>query len=435
MRILFVAMPDSIHTARWINQIADQPWDIHLFPVYPGEPHKQLRNVTIHGAPAVMRTSRKVLRYCKSLMLGAAGQAKRLLKKPAPADCGCKQAKAPDQGRLKSSLNKLLPPWVDQSKRLARVIRELKPDLIHSLEIQHSAYLTMKARRRLGDRLPPWMINNWGSDIYFFGRDPEHAPKIRAALQAADYYCAECQRDVDLSAKFGFEGLRWPVIPAAGGFHVDEMQQYRQPGPSSQRRVIALKGNHGWAGRSLVALEALKMCLDVLTGYELHVYNAYFDLNVQRAVKQFAADTGILTHLVPKCSHEDILRMHGQARVSIGLSITDGISTSVLEAMIMGSFPVQSFTSCADEWLNDGSNGLLVPPEDAAAAAKAIRRAITDNALVDQAARINLEIAHERLEYEAIQQKVIGLYESVLAQSRARTNKPHTSFATSHSTR
>ena len=32
MRILFVAMADSVHTARWISQIDDQGWDIHLYP-------------------------------------------------------------------------------------------------------------------------------------------------------------------------------------------------------------------------------------------------------------------------------------------------------------------------------------------------------------------------------------------------------------------
>ena len=33
MRVLFVAMADSIHTARWIRQLQGQGWDLHLFPV------------------------------------------------------------------------------------------------------------------------------------------------------------------------------------------------------------------------------------------------------------------------------------------------------------------------------------------------------------------------------------------------------------------
>ena len=48
MRILFVAMANSIHTARWINQLADQGWDIHLFPVEDKGIHPDLRNLTTH---------------------------------------------------------------------------------------------------------------------------------------------------------------------------------------------------------------------------------------------------------------------------------------------------------------------------------------------------------------------------------------------------
>src|SRR5712691_1088768 len=49
MRILFVGFPDSIHTARWINQLADEKWDIHLFPIHDGPVHPDLVNVTVHS--------------------------------------------------------------------------------------------------------------------------------------------------------------------------------------------------------------------------------------------------------------------------------------------------------------------------------------------------------------------------------------------------
>jgi Glycosyl transferase 4-like len=47
-KILFVAMSSSPHTARWIELIADQGWDLHLFPVYSAKPHSFLKNITIH---------------------------------------------------------------------------------------------------------------------------------------------------------------------------------------------------------------------------------------------------------------------------------------------------------------------------------------------------------------------------------------------------
>ena len=78
--------------------------------------------------------------------------------------------------------------------------------------------------------------------------------------------------------------------------------------------------------------------------------------------------------------------------------MSDGISTSFLEAMVMGSFPVQSWTSCAGEWIVDGKSGILVPPDDPAPVAAALRRALTDDRLVDAAAERNRAEAGRRLD-------------------------------------
>src|SRR5207244_10412946 len=95
---------------------------------------------------------------------------------------------------------------------LAEVIRKIQPDLIHSMEFQHCAYLVLAARDILGaEGFPPWLATNWGSDIYLFGRDPKHAPAIRRVLEAADLYSCECHRDVSLGRAVGYRGLGLPV--------------------------------------------------------------------------------------------------------------------------------------------------------------------------------------------------------------------------------
>ena len=65
---------------------------------------------------------------------------------------------------------------------LAALIEELKPDLIHSMEFQHAGYLVLGARDRISGPFPAWLATNWGSDIYYFGRNPEHALQIPTAL-------------------------------------------------------------------------------------------------------------------------------------------------------------------------------------------------------------------------------------------------------------
>ena len=112
-------------------------------------------------------------------------------------------------------------------------------------------------------------------------------------------------------------------------------------------------------GRALVALRALESVADLLAGYRICVYSA--SPEVIEAARGLAARTGIEFEVVTPdrpLSHMEMLRRHGQARLSLGLSMSDGASTSFLEAFVMGSFPVQSWTSCANEWVVDGETGI-----------------------------------------------------------------------------
>jgi hypothetical protein len=304
-------------------------------------------------------------------------------------------------------LKKLFPAYLPGS--LARLIRRLKPDIVHSLEFQHGAYLTLEAKRRFEEEFPRWIATNWGSDIYLFRRLPEHEWKIRDVLRECRFYSCECRRDVCLAEGLGFRGTVLPVVPNAGGIDLDEVLPLRQLGPVSARRKIMVKGYQHWAGRALVALRALERCADALAGYEVVIHSPSPEVSL--AASLFRSSTGITTTLLDRrVPRREILAHHGQARVSLGLSISDGISTSLLEALVMGSFPIQSWTACADEWVEDGRGALLVPPEDPEEVAAALRRALADDDLVDRAAEINWGMARERLDRHLIKGKTLDSY-------------------------
>lgn len=390
MRILIVAMTDSVHTARWISQIADQGWDIHLFPsVDSGLLHPELRGVTayvpVYGKKNCDRSVKiKGLTVVNDFI--ASG--------------------------LNFAASKAEFYRGYQINRLLNTIKKVKPDIIHSLEIQHAGYLVLEAKKRFSGKFPPLITTNWGSDIYLFGRLPEHKLRIREVLAASDYYSCECKRDVCLAKEFGFTGEILPVFPNTGGFDLEKISVLRQPGPVSGRRLVMLKGYQHWAGRALVGLRALERCTDLLKGYKVVIYSPSPD--VQIASELFQESTGIPVRIVSKnTQHYDILSLHGQARISIGLSISDGISTSFLEAIAMGSFPIQSWTACAGEWIKDGKTGILVPPEDPEVVEQAIRRALADDELVNLAAEQNYLTVKERLDQSMLKTKAIEMYNTV----------------------
>jgi glycosyltransferase involved in cell wall biosynthesis len=382
LRILFVAMPNSIHAARWIKQLAGRGWDVHLFPVYDAEPHEALVETTFHTfsnvrTPEMHPTLRLAGLY--------------------PLHRGVWHAKL--------WANMFFPARMANPVRLASVIRRIKPDIVHSLEMQHAAYLTLEAKEVLEGKLPPWLVSSWGIDVSLFGRLKEHQPKVRAVLSQCDYFTADCERDLHLSRCYGFEGETFPPLPGAGGFDIELAKSLRPRGATSARKVVTLKGYQSIAGRALTGLRAIELCADALKDYRITVYFASAEVAI--AAELLAQKTGLLIDLPPRRSYEDSLRMHGEARVSIAVSISDGLPLSVMEAALMGSFPVQTNTGCV------GETTLLVPPDDPYVIAEAIRRAVTDDDLVDRAAELNFRYIAENLSLEMVKEKVIGMYEKI----------------------
>ncbi|MHB8778310.1 MAG: glycosyltransferase family 4 protein [Anaerolineales bacterium] len=387
MRILFVAMPESIHTARWISQIQEQGWDVFLFPAYIAGSHSDIKNISVFASTLPGQKSRE--------------NHIRLIWWTIPffwADFIISKIKG-------------APTFFYTTKALALIIHWLKPDIVHSLEIQHAGYLTLEARKILKSKFPVWIVTNWGSDIYLFGRLTEHKPRIEAVLASCDYYSCECQRDIKLAKGLGFKGKTLPVFPNTGGFDLKEASTLRSAELPASRRMILLKGYQHWAGRALVGLQALRLCVDLLQNYTIAISVASPEVRI--VAELFSQDTGIPIKIIQPIPHEAMLRYYGRSRIYIGLSISDAISTSLLEAMVMGAFPIQSCTACADEWIKDGESGFIVPPEDPAVIASAIRRALNDDALVNRAAEINAKTARERLDYSIIQPQVVKMYRDI----------------------
>ena len=395
MTVLFVAMSNSIHTARWISQISDQGWDIHLFPsIDVRRLHSSLRNISVHE---VIYTYQDYDNVDPSVRLQGiplpnknwVGRAKRLVKQNRP---------------------------YHRIGQLKKVIEKVKPDIIHSMEIQHAGYLTADVYQRFKkDDFPPWIVTNWGSDIFLFGRLKHHKHRIRKVLENCEFYSCESYRDVKLAKEFGFVGEILPVIPNTGGFDFNLLPRLRQGGEISSRRLIMLKGYQGVFGRSLVGLRALERCADLLQDYEIVIYSAPHEVEI--AAEIFSISTGIPVKIMPHdTTHLEILRLHGRARISIGLSISDGISTSFLEAIVMGSFPIQSNTGSCDEWIEDGETGFIVPPEDPEIVERAIRGAITNDVLVNKAAEINYKSAREKLDDQIIKPKVKEIYSTIISE-------------------
>lgn len=412
-RILFVGLPGSVHTARWIAQLPEDEWDVHLFPVELFHVREELPRVTLHDAddPAARPHPPRV--RVRDRFFSTWGW-------DWPLPWGRYRAAA-----LAARWSSVFP---HVARRLARLIDRLRPDVVHSLTIHHAGRLTWQARKFCRRPFPAWIVSNWGSDIFLFGRLPEYAEGVRAAVADCDYYWCECLRDLRLAESLGLRGTALPIVPVCGGFDLDEAAEVRSEIPPSRRRVVVLKGYQDWAGRALVGLYALRLCADLLRegGYRVTIYTGGRDPEAVRvAAELFSQDTGVPVDLLPpRTPHREMLRRHGRARISIGLNISDSIAISMLEAMLMGSFPIQSNTGAGEDWIEPGRTGMLLAPEDPHPVADAIRRALTDDELVDAAAEINVRLIAERCGRSRIREIVLQTYRAIVEGASPRAESP-----------
>jgi hypothetical protein len=320
-RIVLVAMVDSIHVARWIAQFPAAEYKFFIFPSSP--------NRRIHPLIDQMRASQgniEIYPFCGRLSLPLWG--------------------------MDLLLGNRVRSWF-----LQKLIRRVNPDFVHALEFQHGAYLADQALRA-GDLKNKFIATNYGSDIYWFQQFPKHLERIKSVLERADRYSAECERDVQLALGYGFKGEILPVIPNAGG--IPEKYAQMEVLPPSERKLIMIKGYDGWVGRATLAVKALPLIKDQLEGFEIVFYSC--NAKTLRAIRKMSRESGINITAYPKkkLSHDQMMEMFSRALIYVGVSLSDGISTSMLEALAMGAYPVQTDTACTAEWIVSKTNGLEI---------------------------------------------------------------------------
>lgn len=420
-RILFVAMQASPHAARWINMIADQGWDLHLFPISSAPTLPEFRNITIHHPwmivrprsalkAAIRRIGRDVFKIGSQASAPASTARERAIY---PIPMLARYTRVASGFKTPLGQSGAQAPLAYGPRVLARLIEQLQPDLIHSMEFQHCGYNVLQARDIVGkERFPKWLATNWGSDIFYYRHDPTHNAQIRRLLSAIDYYSCECHRDIEIARELGMSAETLPVKPNSGGFDLPAIKSLRSLRPPSKRRLIMVKGYQHFAGRALIALEALAKASDVLKDYKILIFSpselihtrvdelrAYYDLNIM---------------VMGYADHAKMLRLFAAARCYLGVSISDAISTSMLEALALGAFPIQTNTSCCEEWIEDGKTGFSIPPDDIDFISNRIRQAVTDDELVDKAADLNWEMVSSRLDNVVLRREVISDYQKLL---------------------
>lgn len=376
-------MFDSIHSARWLSQFSNEDIDFFLFP------SKKFRK--IHPELSKLINSKESASYRipffprMNPILDLIGYLDFL---------------------FFEKITLLTRFKIKRATILSLVIKKFNPGIIHALEIQGAGYLVLEITSELNDSTK-LIVTNWGSDIYFFQDFPEHRKKIADTLSKATHYSAECERDYGLARKFGFSGEFLPCIPNAGGFQIDSVRNLEIP--ASRRKYLICKAYGGQFGLGSMALEIIEKVLSENSEIRIIAYSVTDDLillaeRIAKSYKNFR----YFSRRNP-IAREELLNYFFESRAYLGLSKSDGISTSFLESMVTGAYPIQSSTSCANEWVQKGAIASVIPV-DMNKIISELGIVLRDDSLVDLAQHKNLEVSKTHLSCEEIASNALTFY-------------------------
>ena len=98
----------------------------------------------------------------------------------------------------------------------------------------------------------------------------------------------------------------------------------------------------------------------------------------------------------------------------------EGFPLAILETLLARSAVVATDVGSISEAVIDGETGLLVPPDDSAALAAAIRRLLTDGPLCSRLGENGRRLVLERFTAEHMTRAFESLYDELLREDRRR---------------
>lgn len=358
MRLCFVGPAGSIHTQRWVSAFVRFGHEVHLVTL-PDDPAVTLPGVVCHALPA----GKPKLRFAV---------------------------------------------W---TLALRRILTSVRPDLLHA------HYLTRYGWLAAASLFRPSVLTAWGSDVYIdLPRSRLTRQVARWALGRADLVTVDAadlrERTIAAGARPGrTELVQWGVDTNVFRPDVDtsalrsRLDLTNRPVILSTRAVTPLYNQH-------VIVEALPLILAQVPGVRLIVKYGAFDAAYLGRVKEDVQRLGLgeAVRFVEQTPYNELAAYYALGDIFVSIASSDSTPVSLLEAMACGTAPVVSELPALAEWVQDGVNGFLVPPQDPKVLSERVVRLLTDAGLRDRFAEANVQSVRERANHEGEMRRMEALY-------------------------
>jgi glycosyltransferase involved in cell wall biosynthesis len=291
-----------------------------------------------------------------------------------------------------------------------KMLNEIQPDMVHCFEMKLAGLPILSVMKQ---NKIPFVYSSWGSDMYAYQNLGISMNQAKLFLNRVDYLITDCNRDFQIAEQLGFTNQFLGIFPGNGGINI-ETALIR---PINNRKTICIKGYDDSVGKALVVIKAIESIqfdssIDFLIfsadeNVVVHLKNSYYFK--QRKVEIISRNSFMANKL--------LLQKLGSCLLYIGNSISDGMPNSLLEAMGMGAFPIQSNPgNVSEEVITHGVNGFLIEnPLDSIEIASWTRKALENQELRATAQKYNLDFVNKNYNRENLKQEIVQLYKSILS--------------------
>jgi hypothetical protein len=373
-KVLFIALSASTHTHSWVSLLDARSFDVRLFglPITAGPASAESMGVPVAKWRSLgARIGRKVLG------------------------------------------DQFLNPY--QTSYLTRIVRQWKPDVIHTLGLDPAGYFFLYARSQSPLlKAVPWIATARGGPELALSRlVPDQALRIRSLLNECDQFIADNQLNYSHALDLGLDQAKVSalgVTPGTGGVDVEALASMRQSPASASRMILFPKAYECPASKALPVFESLRLAWDQIQPCEVHLTALIPETRMWFAT--LPESIRRCCHLYDRIPRQQLLLLMARARVVLAPSLTDGIPNTLYESMALGAAPIVSPIDTLRNIFVDGINVIyarnLYPDE----LAQALIRAMNDDALVDAIAASNRSLVHRLASRDEISRRAADCYTS-----------------------
>jgi glycosyltransferase involved in cell wall biosynthesis len=292
--------------------------------------------------------------------------------------------------------------------RFSRAIKQLRPDVIHAHD-PHAVAMSALALSMSTQLVKPPLVASRRVDFHLRGSSLSRW-KYR---QVDMFICAsEAIRQMLLGdgvpsqrAVTVHEGIDLARAAAAtpAKLHEELWLPHGAPIVGNVAALVAHKGQRHLIDAAALVVRQVPDARFVIAG----------EGELRDPLEQQIKHLGLEKHVLLAGFRPDILSLHKAFDIFVMSSVTEGLGTSLLDAMACGRPIVATRAGGIPEVVLDGTTGILVPPRDHHAMADAIVKLLKDEELRKAMGAEGLSLANARFSAERMVQDTLRVYERV----------------------